>query len=265
MSDPLSDWFAYLDRVSRPVRRRGGPEPEPAAPAWRPWMEEEDAPEVEQGVSADQIPDLSLSLGLPAPAETFHPASREFEDPTLHDELPPIPEYDSPSLSVPSFEIRVPRLNGQEEPGSPEEEQPAPEPAPENGAAPGPAEPEGQLALLLGPQEVGAKGGATPPSGVTSWRGRGAGPLPGALSAGLPRESLEAREELVRRLTNPTLTLEEAALILGVCPATVRRYTNRGVLRHFRTEGNQRRFRLSDVLEFLEARQAPGAVADPGA
>jgi hypothetical protein len=32
----------------------------------------------------------------------------------------------------------------------------------------------------------------------------------------------------------------------------VRRYTNRGWLRHFRTEGNQRRFRLSDIVAFLE-------------
>jgi hypothetical protein len=36
----------------------------------------------------------------------------------------------------------------------------------------------------------------------------------------------------------------------------VRRYTNKGLLQHFRTSGNQRRFRLSDVLEFLDARSA---------
>jgi excisionase family DNA binding protein len=66
----------------------------------------------------------------------------------------------------------------------------------------------------------------------------------------------ETRQELVRRLLDPPLTLEEVARLLGVCPTTVRRYTNRGSLRHFRTPGNQRRFRLSDVLEFMEVRAA---------
>jgi excisionase family DNA binding protein len=62
----------------------------------------------------------------------------------------------------------------------------------------------------------------------------------------------ETRQALIERLLNPTLTLEETARVLGVCPATVRRYTNRGVLPHHRTVGQQRRFRLSDVLTFLE-------------
>jgi excisionase family DNA binding protein len=62
----------------------------------------------------------------------------------------------------------------------------------------------------------------------------------------------ESREELIARLTDPVLTLEETARLLGVCPATVRRYTDRGWLRCFRTEGNQRRFRLSDIVAFLE-------------
>jgi len=67
-----------------------------------------------------------------------------------------------------------------------------------------------------------------------------------------PARIRESREELIARLTDPVLTLEEVARLLGVCPATVRRYTDRGWLRHFRTEGNQRRFRLSDVVAFLE-------------
>jgi excisionase family DNA binding protein len=65
----------------------------------------------------------------------------------------------------------------------------------------------------------------------------------------------ETRQQLIERLLNPTLTLEETARVLGVCPATVRRYTNRGVLPHYRTIGQQRRFRLSDVLSFLEQQQ----------
>jgi|FaiFalDrversion3_1042247.scaffolds.fasta_scaffold01807_2 excisionase family DNA binding protein len=76
-----------------------------------------------------------------------------------------------------------------------------------------------------------------------------------------PVRGRESREELIARLTDPVLSLEEVARLLGVCPATVRRYTNRGWLRHFRTEGNQRRFRLSDIVAFLEeqTQRVPGA------
>lgn len=62
----------------------------------------------------------------------------------------------------------------------------------------------------------------------------------------------ETREELLDRLLDPQISLEDAARILNVCPTTVRRYTNKGLLKHYRTPGNQRRFRLSDVLAFLE-------------
>ena len=68
----------------------------------------------------------------------------------------------------------------------------------------------------------------------------------------------ETREELLQRLLDPQLSLEDAARILNVCPTTVRRYTNRGLLKHYRTAGNQRRFRLSDILEFLESHGAAG-------
>lgn len=71
----------------------------------------------------------------------------------------------------------------------------------------------------------------------------------------------ESRSDLIQRLLDPPLTLEEAARILNVCPTTVRRYTNRGVLQHFRTEGNQRRFRLSDVLSFMETGARKGQMA----
>lgn len=70
----------------------------------------------------------------------------------------------------------------------------------------------------------------------------------------------ETREELIGRILNPQMTLEETARILNVCPTTVRRYTNRGLLRQERTPGNHRRFRLSDVLNFLE--EQGGEVSD---
>lgn len=62
----------------------------------------------------------------------------------------------------------------------------------------------------------------------------------------------QSREDLIRNMVDPELTLEDASRLLGVCPATVRRYTNRGWLAHHRTKGNQRRFRLSGVVEFVE-------------
>ncbi len=76
-----------------------------------------------------------------------------------------------------------------------------------------------------------------------------------------PRKE-ETREELLRRLMDPTLTLEETACILEVCPTTVRRYTNRGILPHERSAGNQRRFKLSSVLAFKEDRQKPLEAGD---
>lgn len=62
----------------------------------------------------------------------------------------------------------------------------------------------------------------------------------------------ESREDLIRRLLDPELTLEEVSRLLGVCPATVRRYTNRKWLHHHRTQGGQRRFRLSGVVKFVQ-------------
>jgi len=67
------------------------------------------------------------------------------------------------------------------------------------------------------------------------------------------RSFRESRTDLLGRLLDPTISLEETARILGVCPTTVRRYTNRGILPHFRTVGNQRRFRLSEVIEFMQS------------
>ena len=65
-------------------------------------------------------------------------------------------------------------------------------------------------------------------------------------------EFKESRQDLIRRLLDPELSLEESSRLLGVCPATVRRYTNRGWLEHHRTTGGQRRFRLSDIVKFVE-------------
>jgi excisionase family DNA binding protein len=65
-------------------------------------------------------------------------------------------------------------------------------------------------------------------------------------------EFRETRTDLIKRLLDPELSLEETSRLLGVCPATVRRYTNRKWLNHHRTAGGQRRFRLSDIVGFVQ-------------
>ncbi|MCS6862652.1 MAG: helix-turn-helix domain-containing protein [Abditibacteriales bacterium] len=72
---------------------------------------------------------------------------------------------------------------------------------------------------------------------------------------GKQRKPPLTKEELLKRLLDPILTLQETAIILGVSPATVRRYANEKGERRLnclRTRGQQRRFRLSDVLAFEE-------------
>lgn len=75
-------------------------------------------------------------------------------------------------------------------------------------------------------------------------------------------ETLPAeRRQLIERLLNPLLSLEDAARLLGVHPGTVRRWANKGVLPHQRTVGQQRRFHLTDVLECQERRAQEAAAA----
>jgi len=86
----------------------------------------------------------------------------------------------------------------------------------------------------------------------------------GAAKRGRGARRTETREELLNRLLDPVLTLEETARMLEVCPTTVRRYTNRGILPHERSKGNQRRFRLSSVLAFMESQSRVGPLGEEG-
>lgn len=86
------------------------------------------------------------------------------------------------------------------------------------------------------------------------------------------RPFAEKRRELIERLLDPVLSLEDTARLLNVCPTTVRRYTNKGILTYYRKETEnsaeqrmqsdketrQRRFRLSDILAFLESQHTAG-------
>jgi excisionase family DNA binding protein len=277
--DSLTEWYRYIDQVSRPARKASEEDEEPEA--WRPWKTDEAAPPVEAAIPADAIPDLSAALGLSGLAEARHPATTEYIDPTVHDQLAPIPAFSAPSLSPPAFEISIPRLGertaaagkapvpADPAPASPDLHVAAEVPAAAALAECPPSDleeladeadelasaelsaPEESLDELSGGEvdETGARG-----QGVRHWD-----LLYQIRSHDVAQNSYkstfrETREELVQRLLDPPLTLEETARLLGVCPTTVRRYTNKGQLRHFRTTGNQRRFRLSDVLEFLESR-----------
>jgi excisionase family DNA binding protein len=253
--DSLTEWYEYVDRLSRPVRRQTDPETAPP-PSWRPWLGTPPVEDLDEQIAPDQLPSLPVAAAMPELSQALQRVTAEFVDPTLHDELQPMPEFSVPELQAPVFELALhtplaslgPALEG------PETAEPPPPPEP-------PA------------VEIAAAGaGAAPPSEASESEARTA--LPAGL-VGRERErraeilaqirehgagaeartrSRESRDALMERLLDPTLTLEETAVFLGVCPTTVRRYTNRGQLRHFRTSGNQRRFRLSDVLEFLDSR-----------
>lgn len=97
----------------------------------------------------------------------------------------------------------------------------------------------------------------------TSPNGAAAASAPGPRTgpATRQRRSRETRSELLERLENPTITLHEVSLLLRVCPATVRRYADAGVLPHERTAGGQRRFKWREVqvvMRDLQARRQKG-------
>ena len=79
------------------------------------------------------------------------------------------------------------------------------------------------------------------------------------------RPITESREEIIRRLLDPELSLHEAAAVLNLSKATVRRYTDQGKLACLRSGGGQRRFRLSALLGFLDVQSQARGDAERGA
>lgn len=61
------------------------------------------------------------------------------------------------------------------------------------------------------------------------------------------------------------LTTSEAARHLGVSLSTIRRWSDLGYLRGYRTPGGQRRFSVEQLDEFIESLESgtPRPVADP--
>jgi excisionase family DNA binding protein len=277
----LRDWYEYLDRVSRPARKGGEGAPD-TDPSWRPWNEEPTALS-EGALRSEDLPQLSTMFGGGGLTAARHDPTSRFVDPTLDDELEPIPSYAVPLFEAPVFQMEIPKLDGLE-PGELE----APETAERDPAiAPSgvqtetlseldlESEPELDATSAMDAELLPESAGNPGRRGEATTNGP-AGGQRGGLPVMAPRQRAllqylrsrlpdaearrstlrESREELIERLVDPTLTLEETARLLGVCPTTVRRYTNRGHLRHFRTKGNQRRFHFSDVIEFLETRAA---------
>ena len=266
--DPLKDWYRYLDEVSRPARREGEAPPESA---WRPWLPDEDADAPEEMVPVEALPELPL---LSAPGTFLDPSPPKppvYQDLTVDDTLQPMPRFQGIALQAPTFELPIPLLkrekkpekerfapaarSGAEKTGNTQVAEPAPPASPPGGASLPPLSLT-RTGPALEAEEAPAPGEERQP-GTMAPRYREL--LSQIRSQDVTQNSYKApfretREELVQRLLDPPLTLEETARLLGVCPTTIRRYTNKGMLRHFRTSGNQRRFRLSDVLEFLDTR-----------
>lgn len=59
------------------------------------------------------------------------------------------------------------------------------------------------------------------------------------------------RRELINRLENPEISLQEAAILLEACRATVRVLCDENKLAHHRTPGGQRRFFYREIKEFI--------------
>jgi excisionase family DNA binding protein len=237
-AEALREWYRYVDGLSRqPKRFRIDAEDERP---WRPWLDEDESQPLNGIQGLTELPELSVELASHQLAEARVTASKSFEDPTLHDELPPAQEHALPKFSTPSFELSAPVFG----------ESPA-----TTGVTPEePQQPDPFALQLAFSEDEPPRRDERPPRTVPA----------------RSRRRDASREELAERLkreiapepVDPTLTLEEAATLLGVCPTTVRRYTNRGQLPHFRTAGNQRRFRLSDVNSFMAGRTAEQREAD---
>ncbi len=64
--------------------------------------------------------------------------------------------------------------------------------------------------------------------------------------------------------TNPRLmSVGEAAAYLGVSPASLRKWSNSGLVPTYRTPGGQRRYSVEDLDEFIRSMREPRGVGAP--
>jgi excisionase family DNA binding protein len=59
------------------------------------------------------------------------------------------------------------------------------------------------------------------------------------------------------------LNVGRAATYLGVSAASLRKWSNDGLVPVYRTPGGQRRFAVEDLDEFMQSMREPGRVAVP--
>ena len=59
------------------------------------------------------------------------------------------------------------------------------------------------------------------------------------------------------------LNVGRAAAYLGVSAASLRKWSNEGLVPVYRTPGGQRRFAISDLDEFMQSMRQPGQVGVP--
>jgi excisionase family DNA binding protein len=62
-------------------------------------------------------------------------------------------------------------------------------------------------------------------------------------------------------LNNKLLNIGQAAEYLGVSAASLRKWSNDGLLPVYRTPGGQRRYALEDLDEFMRSMREPGRYA----
>lgn len=61
------------------------------------------------------------------------------------------------------------------------------------------------------------------------------------------------------------LNVGQAAAYLGVSPASLRKWSDQGLVPVYRTPGGQRRFSTADLDEFMRSMREPGAATPPRA
>jgi excisionase family DNA binding protein len=59
------------------------------------------------------------------------------------------------------------------------------------------------------------------------------------------------------------LNVGQAATHLGVSPASLRKWSNDGLVPVYRTPGGQRRYSIEDLDQFMRSMRQPGRVAVP--
>lgn len=70
----------------------------------------------------------------------------------------------------------------------------------------------------------------------------------------LSMKILDERKKIIEKLLDPEVTLQEAAILLTISRATLRRYSDKGLISCIKTPTGQRKFKLSSLLEFQEKR-----------